>query len=156
MIKTREIFSFLPLINTSVTIELRLLLLSIQGHSQNLKKVPQNFMKALNVDSVTLTTQAMTSYRKINIESEKIINYRVISPSIYCCQISFIVRERPGILVIIDFFLFLRWHSKIFKLLKPVYSYECMLTILYQFDKKFTKHFPAKIYLFKCRTVTLR
>ena len=108
MIKTREIFSFLPLINNSVTIELRLLLLSIQGHSQNFKKVPQNFIKALNVDSVTPTTQPMASYRKINIESEKIINYRVISPSIDCCQISFIVRERPGISVIIDFFLFLR------------------------------------------------
>ena len=35
--------------------------------SQNLKQDPQNFMKAFNVDDVTLTSQLMTSYRKINI-----------------------------------------------------------------------------------------
>ena len=49
-----------------------------QGHRQNLKQVPQNFMKAFNVDDVTLTSQITTSYRKINIASEKIVNYRVL------------------------------------------------------------------------------
>ena len=93
-----------------------------QGRSQNLNQVPQNFMKALNLDDVTLTSQIMTSYRKIKITSEKIVNYRVTSPSNHCCQISFIVRERPGISAMMHFFLFLRCHSKIFKLLKPVYS----------------------------------
>ena len=63
-----------------------------QGHSQNLKQVPQNFTKNVCVDDVTLIFQLMTSYRKINIASEKIINYRV--------------PERPGILVIIHFFVF--------------------------------------------------
>ena len=113
-------------------------------------------MKALNLDDVTLTSQIMTSYRKIKITSEKIVNYRVTSPSNHCCQISFIVRERPGISAMMHFFLFLRCHSKIFKLLKPVYSQACMLTALYQFDKKLMKHFPANIYLFKVRIVILR
>ena len=79
-------------------------------------------MKAFNVDDITLTSQQMTSYKKINIASRKIVNYRVTFPSNDCCQISFTVRERPGISVIIHFFLFLRRHSKIFKLLKPMYS----------------------------------
>ena len=35
-------------------------------------------MKAFNVDDVTLTSQLMASYRKINIACEKIINYKVI------------------------------------------------------------------------------
>ena len=30
------------------------------GRSKNLKQVPQNFMKAFNVDDVTLTSQLMT------------------------------------------------------------------------------------------------
>ena len=30
------------------------------GRSQNLKQVPQNFMKAFNVDDVTLTSELMT------------------------------------------------------------------------------------------------
>ena len=85
----------------------------------------QNLMKTfwwrLMTDDVTLTSQLTMSYRKINIAGEKIINYRVSSPRNHCCcQINIIVRERPGILVIIHFFLFLRRHSKIFKLLKPV------------------------------------
>ena len=46
--------------------------------------------------------------------------------------------------------------SKMFKLLQPMYSCACMLTSLYQFDKYLTKHFPANIYLFKVRIVTLR
>ena len=59
-----------------------------QGRSQNLKHVPQNFIKTFNVDDVTVTYHLMTSYRKINIASEKIINYRVTSPSNdHCCQI---------------------------------------------------------------------
>ena len=63
----------------------------IQGDSQNIKQVSQNFMKALNVDDASLTSQLMTSYRKINITSEKIINYSVTSPSNHCCQISILV-----------------------------------------------------------------
>ena len=94
-------------------------------------------MKGFNVDDdVTLTFQLMTSYRKINIASEKIIIYIVTSLSNHCCQIFIIIQEKPEILVIIHFFLFLRCHSKIFKLLKQVYSYLYMLTSLYQFDKK--------------------
>ena len=53
----------------------------LQGRSQNLKQVSQKFIKAFNVDGVTLISQLMTSYRKSNIESEKILNYRVTSPS---------------------------------------------------------------------------
>ena len=30
------------------------------GRSQNLKQVPQNFMKGFNVDDVTLTSELMT------------------------------------------------------------------------------------------------
>ena len=105
-----------------------LILQTSQGHSQNLKQAPQNFLKAFNAYDVTLTSQLMTSYRKTKIASEKIISYRVTSPSNHCCQISIIVRERPGILVTIHFPLFLSRHSKIFKLLKQVYSYVCMLT----------------------------
>ena len=109
------------------------------------------------VDDVTLTSQLMTSYRKINIASEKIINSRVFSRSNHhCCQINIIVRERPGISVIIRFFIFIRRCSKIFKLLKPVYSYASILKSLYQFDKKLRKHFPVNIYMFKVRVVTLR
>ena len=50
------------------------------GRSQNLKQVPQNFMKVFNVNDIT-QSRLMTSYRKIYIASEKIINYRVTSPS---------------------------------------------------------------------------
>ena len=32
------------------------------GHSQNLKQVPQKYMKTFNVDDVTLPSQLMTSY----------------------------------------------------------------------------------------------
>ena len=130
------------------------LTLSLLGRSQNLKQVPQNFMKAFNVDDIILIYQLLASYKKINIASEEIINYRVTSQSHNCCQISIIVRERTGISVIF-FFLFLRCHSKIFKLLEPVYSSACILTSPYQFDKKLTKHFPANIWLFKVRAVTL-
>ena len=78
-----------------------------QGRSQNFKQVPQNFMKIFNVDDVTLTSQIMTSYRKINIASEKIINYRFTYPSNHCCQIHILAGERPGITLIICCFLFL-------------------------------------------------
>ena len=81
----------------------------------------------------------MTPYRKINAASENIV-----------------VRERPEILVVIHFFLFLERHSKIFKLLKSTCSYASILTSLYQFDKKLTKPFPANIYMFKVRIVTVR
>ena len=77
-----------------------------QGWCQNLKQVPQNFMKTFNADDVTLAFQLMASYKKINIASEKIINYRVTSASNNCCQISFIVPERLEISVIIHFFSF--------------------------------------------------
>ena len=86
-----------------------------------------------NFDDVTLRSQLITSYRKINMTSEKIIDYRVTSPSNQLFQISFIVRESPEISVIKYFFLSisLRCHNKIFKLPKPVYSYVCMLRSLY-------------------------
>ena len=113
-------------------------------------------MKAFNVDDITLTPHQMTLYRKIDITSEKVISYRVTSPSKHCCQISIIVSERPGIFVIIHCFLFLGRHTKMFKSLKLVYSYACMLTSLYQFDKKLTEHFPANICLLKGRILTLR
>ena len=64
--------------------------------------------KINNVDDVTVTSQLMVSYRKINITREKIIDYRVTSPSNHCCQINIIVQERPGISVIMHLFLFLR------------------------------------------------
>ena len=51
--------------------------------------------------------------------------------------------ERPKILVII--FLFLRCHSKTFELFEPVYNNACILTSLYQFDKKLTKQVPDNI-----------
>ena len=41
---------------------------ALQGHSQNLKEVPQNFTEVFNVDDVT----AKTSYREINIAKKKI------------------------------------------------------------------------------------
>ena len=37
-----------------------------------------------------------------------------------------------------------------------MYGYATILTSLYQFDKKLTKHFPANIYMFKATIVTLR
>ena len=46
-----------------------------QGRSQNLKQGPQDFIKTFCVDDVTVTSQLMTPYRKINIASKKIINY---------------------------------------------------------------------------------
>ena len=99
----------------------------------------------------------MMSYRKYNIANEKTINYRVTFPcNNHCCQINIIVQERPEIFVIIHFSLFTRCNSKIFQLIKPVYNYVCILTSLYQFDKKLTKHFPANIYVFKVRIATLR
>ena len=90
-------------------------------------------MKVFNFDDVTLTSQLITSYRKINMASQKIIDYRDTSPSNQSCQISFIVRESPEISVIKYFFLSisLRRHNKIFNLLKAVHSYVCMLRSLY-------------------------
>ena len=89
--------------------------------------------------------------------SEKIINCSVSPPSNHlCCQINIIVRERTGVSVIIHFFLFLGHLNKTFKLLKLVYSYASILTSLYQFDKMLTKHFPANIYMFSVRIVTLK
>ena len=41
-----------------------------QKRSQNLKQVPQNFMKSFNIDEATLTSQLMTQYRKINITQD--------------------------------------------------------------------------------------
>ena len=114
-----------------------------EGRSQNLKQVPQNFIKTFCVDNVTLTSQLMTLCRRINIASEKITNYRVSSPrNHHCYQINIIIREKTGILGIINFFLFQRHHSKIFKLLKRCIV-TLILTSLYQFDKKLTKHFPT-------------
>ena len=40
-----------------------------------------NFMKVFNVNYFTLTSQLKMSCRKINIASEKVINYRATSPS---------------------------------------------------------------------------
>ena len=48
--------------------------LSFHGCSENLKKVRQNFMKIFNVRDVTLTSYIMTSCRKINIASERMVN----------------------------------------------------------------------------------
>ena len=58
--------------------------------------------------------------------------------------------------VIIQFFLFLRRHSKIFKLLKPTHIYASIDTQLYQFDKKLTEHFPDNIFMFKVGIVTAK
>ena len=59
----------------------------------------------------------MTSYRKISIASEKIINYRATSPSNHYCEIRVLAGEMPGILIIICCYLFLRQeraHANIF------------------------------------------
>ena len=58
-------------------------------------------MKVYNIDDVTLRSQIMTTYRKVKIAIEKIIDYRVTSPSDHCCEIRILAREKPGILVII-------------------------------------------------------
>ena len=79
-----------------------------QGRSQNFNQVPQNFMKVFNVDNVTQISQIRKSCRKINIASEKIINYRITFPNNHCCQIDTVATERLGILVIISCFLFPR------------------------------------------------
>ena len=47
----------------------------MKRRSQNLKQAPQNFMKVFDIDDVTLKSLIMTSYRKINIASEKILCY---------------------------------------------------------------------------------
>ena len=69
-----------------------LLFTTLQERSQNLKQVPQKFMKAFTVDDVTASSKLMTPYRKINIARQKIINYRVTSPSNYLCQIRITVQ----------------------------------------------------------------
>ena len=55
-----------------------------QGHTENLKQIPQNFMKVFKVDDVSQRSHLMSSYRKINIASEKVINYRGTSLSNHC------------------------------------------------------------------------
>ena len=118
--------------------------LSLQGRSQNLKQVSQIFTKAFNVDDGTLTFQLMTLNRKINIASEKIINYRVTSQSNNCCQISIIVWERLGISVMIHFFLFLRCYRKIFKFFKPVLCVYFNITIsIWQKVNEAFQHLPV-------------
>ena len=76
-----------------------------QGRGKNLKQLPQTFIEVFSVDDVILISQLMTSHRKIDIA---IKNYIVTSPSNYCCQISIIVGERPGISVTIHCILSLR------------------------------------------------
>ena len=61
------------------------MLSEFQGCRENLTHVSQNFMKVFNIDDVSPTWKLMTSYRKINIASEKIVNDRVTSPSNHCC-----------------------------------------------------------------------
>ena len=75
--------------------------------------------------NVTLTSQLMPINRKINIGSENIISFRLTSSSNHWYRISnIIVWGKPGILVIIPFFFFFPRHqSRIFKLLKLVYTY---------------------------------
>ena len=93
-------------------------------------------MKIFNAEYVTLTFHQMTSYRKINIACQKIISYRVISTTNHhCCQINIIVRERPRILFIIRFSLFLRHQNKIFKLIKPVYTFSSFLKNFFKYAK---------------------
>ena len=41
----------------------------MEGRSHNFKKLPQNFMKAFDIDDVTLTPQIMTSYKKIDLKN---------------------------------------------------------------------------------------
>ena len=41
----------------------------MEGRCHSLKKVTQNFMKAFDIDDVTLTLQLMTSYKKIDLTS---------------------------------------------------------------------------------------
>ena len=50
----------------------------------------------------------MTSCRKVNIASEKIINYKVTSPNNHCCQIRILAGERPEISAMICCFLSMR------------------------------------------------
>ena len=110
----------------------------VTGGRQNLKQVPHNFIKVFYVDDVTLSSYIMTSKRKVNIASETIRNYRVSSSSNLLCQIYILAGERPGISVIIWYFLFARlfmsmffyikicvWrrHRKIFRLIKPAQSF---------------------------------
>ena len=103
----------------------------------------------------------MTPHRKINIASEKIRHAESYFPSNHCCQVSIKAGQRPGNPVIIHCFLFLRQervhvsislyikscverrHSKIFKLLKSVYSYGSLFASLYYFDK--IRRFPVRI-----------
>ena len=56
-----------------------------QERSQNMKQFPENFMKDFNVDDAPQASQLMTLYKKINIASKKLINYRVTSASNNCC-----------------------------------------------------------------------
>ena len=65
-------------------------------------------LKSRIVKNFKQVPQIMASYSKTNIASEKIINYKVTSPSNHCCQISVIVGEKPEISIIIHSFLFLR------------------------------------------------
>ena len=50
----------------------------------------------------------MTSCRKVNIASEKIINYKVTSPNNHCCQIRILAGERPETSAMICYFLSMR------------------------------------------------
>ena len=75
-----------------------------QRRSQNSKQVPQNFMKVFNIDGAASVLRLMTSYRRLDIASEKEVNWRVASLTNQSCQISIIVEERLVILVIIHFF----------------------------------------------------
>ena len=78
------------------------------GRSQNLKEVSQNFTKYLRLMTSHCHPRQSCHRGKA---SEKIINYRVTSPSIRFCQICILAEERPGISVILCCFLFARQKS---------------------------------------------
>ena len=65
-------------------------------------------MKVFNIDGAAPVLRLMTSYRKLDIASEKEINCRVTSLSNQSCQISIIVEERKTCNFGDNFFLFLR------------------------------------------------
>ena len=61
----------------------------ISGAQQEFKTNTLQFHeKFFSIDDVTLESQLMVSYRKINSTSENNINYRVTSQSNHCCQLA--------------------------------------------------------------------
>ena len=92
-------------------------------------------MKAFKVNDVTLTSQVVATY-KILISQVKTLSITDLFPQLVTVvKLASQFKKDLEFRLQYIFFLFLKHHSKTFKLHTSLYSYAYMLTSLYQFHE---------------------